>query len=1251
MNRHSWSSRKHRPTLWPRIFLVMPLFAFILAGPQCPPKKPPKVQGPQFAPFVRGYLAATVGGKTVDVPAGVAVVLPRDVFLPGVGVFLMEATSGVKTTPDITDLSGRFTIYPKPGRYRLCWESKSYGQGCLQTFVSVSNAPVNLSTVRIPLERPQGTTVVFGDVRMADQSLPRLLEPMAGLNVYARVALLDERGQRQDQVFVNNFGEYLLARVPVKKLVTLRTLIESGTTDKLIRPQAELHLASFHSIPLRIANHPPRVEPLVATDASGRRVKVASLGANLKLEAHSRDADGDPLNHLWLVDDGSGSLSSTTGTSVNWTLPNHRGLFTVTVLVSDGKGGYGRSKLSLRADPRGIPFSGQVDATSGGPVAGAQVEINGATATTDAAGFFHMFVPDADRFVFNIRKTGFGLVSKIYDDSVTGGRWTMTRATLMTVDPTQPIDVINSRQPSDCPGPLSERLDWRRYAKLGEPLWQDGKGNVVLPFAKLEVPLPGKRPPEKYKRECGPGIRLQIPANSLVDANGNPPAGNVQVSLSTVDLMSPEQMPGDYTVRLPAGTQVMQSYGAGTIEVAAAGKNYNLKPGAQATVILPVDPSQLAAGGPLPATIPVLFYDEKKGEWIPEGTAKLQGSVYVAKVTHFSAINTDTIKVNQSCVRVNSPTLPATYRLEITIPMGGGAAPKVLAPLINNAPPSQHVVYNLPSNTNIVLVPIRVTDNIPVGTFVVNTGGPQNPTDPNLPAGPPYNACSTQVELHELALPGTPNFGEFLQGFLTFKAANLDELAVSDPTLKAQFEQATANYYAQIDPRGKRLTLAGFKATNGLDGTETRAIYANAGDLGFGRDMHCKQTGQDVACFVTNYGTYSTDDDLDVQDAVDEALNPGTKVPVATVAMEYSRIENPPADPQEFTDPDRVVKFYVYSADGTQLLKSANLDDLGARPIPQLCMVCHGGAFPGGPTLGVPPFNSRNDVKLGSVFIPFDLHFFKFSSTAGFTKADQQDEFKTLNNLVAGTNPTPAIQEVITQMYTANPNQQDENFVVPGWNAQPIDRGMYRDAVGRACRTCHASQPVASLRFNQRTQATDILGAIETRVCTQHVMPHARRTHEIFWLSVGPHMPAQLQVFGDNYNVNGWTGTKCGEFTPGGPTPASIYTSTIQPIWDGIGTGADACTACHTGGGTAGLTLDAGVSYGELVNVNSTQLPSMKRIKPNDVANSYLIHKVEGTQASVGGSGQRMPLTGPPFLSNTDIQKIKDWINQGAPPP
>jgi len=86
------------------------------------------------------------------------------------------------------------------------------------------------------------------------------------------------------------------------------------------------------------------------------------------------------------------------------------------------------------------------------------------------------------------------------------------------------------------------------------------------------------------------------------------------------------------------------------------------------------------------------------------------------------------------------------------------------------------------------------------------------------------------------------------------------------------------------------------------------------------------------------------------------------------------------------------------------------------------------------------------------------------------------------------------------------------------------------------------------------------------------------------------------------------------------------------------------CTQCHTGSGAPqGLRLEEGVSYGMLVNVASSEVPSLLRVNPGNPDDSYLIHKLEGT-ASVG---DRMPQGGP-FLSQESIDVIRQWITDGA---
>jgi hypothetical protein len=73
------------------------------------------------------------------------------------------------------------------------------------------------------------------------------------------------------------------------------------------------------------------------------------------------------------------------------------------------------------------------------------------------------------------------------------------------------------------------------------------------------------------------------------------------------------------------------------------------------------------------------------------------------------------------------------------------------------------------------------------------------------------------------------------------------------------------------------------------------------------------------------------------------------------------------------------------------------------------------------------------------------------------------------------------------------------------------------------------------------------------------------------------------------------------------------------------------------------LRLTSPDAYANLVGVPSSQRTLM-RVAPNDSANSYLIHKLEGRADIVG---HRMPPA--PVLSSEDVQTIRRWIDQGAP--
>lgn len=84
--------------------------------------------------------------------------------------------------------------------------------------------------------------------------------------------------------------------------------------------------------------------------------------------------------------------------------------------------------------------------------------------------------------------------------------------------------------------------------------------------------------------------------------------------------------------------------------------------------------------------------------------------------------------------------------------------------------------------------------------------------------------------------------------------------------------------------------------------------------------------------------------------------------------------------------------------------------------------------------------------------------------------------------------------------------------------------------------------------------------------------------------------------------------------------------------------------SCHDGG-AGGLTLGDD-AYDALVGAPARGI-DMPYVEPGDVEGSYLVHKLRGTQADVGGGGELMPIGG--ALSEAQIETIEQWIDAGAP--
>lgn len=81
---------------------------------------------------------------------------------------------------------------------------------------------------------------------------------------------------------------------------------------------------------------------------------------------------------------------------------------------------------------------------------------------------------------------------------------------------------------------------------------------------------------------------------------------------------------------------------------------------------------------------------------------------------------------------------------------------------------------------------------------------------------------------------------------------------------------------------------------------------------------------------------------------------------------------------------------------------------------------------------------------------------------------------------------------------------------------------------------------------------------------------------------------------------------------------------------------------CHASGSAqAGLVLSQGQAYSNLVEVQSTLYPNLKRVDAGNSGESLLIQILRGTRTP------RMPFNGSP-LSSAVIDSIAKWIDDGA---
>lgn len=246
-----------------------------------------------------------------------------------------------------------------------------------------------------------------------------------------------------------------------------------------------------------------------------------------------------------------------------------------------------------------IALSGIVRDASGTPIEGVSIVSGSSAATTNTDGFFEfdqiqvVSVPN-DRSVVRFSKSGyFDVVRSMNADAADGASWEVVM----------------------CKKENNDFTSIKTYSSSSDQTLQAGE-------MKIDMPQDG------YK----------------VDGTGVGYTGKVKSEMVYLDPNNErfsEMMPGGdlAAVRSDNSSAQLVSYGMTDLNMYAEnGDKLQLKDGSKAKLTFPIPAGM---GENPPASIPLWSFNEKTGLWEEEGSAALQGNVYVGEVAHFSWVNLD----------------------------------------------------------------------------------------------------------------------------------------------------------------------------------------------------------------------------------------------------------------------------------------------------------------------------------------------------------------------------------------------------------------------------------------------------------------------------------------------------------------------------------------------------------------------------------------------------------------------------------
>jgi len=139
------------------------------------------------------------------------------------------------------------------------------------------------------------------------------------------------------------------------------------------------------------------------------------------------------------------------------------------------------------------------------------------------------------------------------------------------------------------------------------------------------------------------GARLSFPANAIADKTGSAYTGTVRVYARYLDPSDPElayKMPGDLRgINAEGAAQILSTFGMMAVELESqSGQALKIAAGNSVEIRMPIAADHVAQA---PEQIPLWHYDNDTARWIEEGSAQKIGNEYVGTVQHFSFWNCD----------------------------------------------------------------------------------------------------------------------------------------------------------------------------------------------------------------------------------------------------------------------------------------------------------------------------------------------------------------------------------------------------------------------------------------------------------------------------------------------------------------------------------------------------------------------------------------------------------------------------------